>query len=260
MRSGHGTRRIAIACIAAAITSLQAAWAAGLGETDTPAQGPTPCPPPAGERSDAAILADRIVRRDSGQLLLDVAIRDQLQREIADALGLVRAAYPEVAGIHARERYRPSMLILGLEPPLRRQVQGMFDPAGAVATLRTGAPELDALNARLGLRGARSMGSLGVIFCFGPELNVVTAATAYTRLSGVSHADPDTRLGDGPDIAAARIDGDWYLVFRNAWGDCPAGCINEQFFVFVITGGHVRQAHLEAAPVRLLMRGRGWVD
>ena len=242
MRSGNGTRRIAIACVAAAITSLQAAWAAGLGETDTPAQGPTPCPPPAGERSDAAILADRIVRRDSGQLLLEVAIRDQLQREIADALGLVRAAYPEVAGIHARERYRPSMLILGLEPPLLRQVQGMFDPAGAVVTLRAGDPELDALNARLGLRGARSMGSLGVIFCFGPEINVVAAAAAFSRLNGVSFAEPDSRLGDGPDLEAARVNGDWFLVLRNAWGDCPSGCINEQFSFFVIAGGSVTRA------------------
>ena len=260
MRSGNGTRRIAIACVVAAITSLQAAWAAGLGETETPAQGPAPCPPPAGERSDAAILADRIVRRDSGQLLLDLSARDQLHRELADALRLVRAAYPEVAGIHARERYRPSMLILGLEPPLLRRVQGMFDPAGEVATLRTGAPELDALNARLGLRGARPMGSLGVIYCFGPELNVIVAAAAYARLNGVSYAEPDLRLGDSPDLEAARVDGDWYLVFRNAWGDCPSGCINEQFSFFAIAGGSVTRAAPEEAPFRLLMHHRGWED
>ena len=250
----------AIACAVAVFAVLHPTAASGLAATETPAQGTTPCPPPAGERSDAAVLADRIVRRDSGQLLVDLTARDGLERELADALLLVRAAYPEVAGIHARERYRPSMLILGLEPPLLRRVQGMFNHAGEVATLRTGAPELDALNAKLGLRGARSMGSLGVIYCFGPELNVVTAAAAYSRLGGVSYAEPDALLGDGPDLEAARVNGDWYLVFRNAWGDCPAGCINEQFFFFVITDGNVardseddaRRGWGTAEPFRLL--------
>ena len=261
VRIRGGTRvGAAIARVLVAFAVLHPSAASGLAETETPAPGPAPCPPPAGERSDPAILADRIVRRDGGHLLLDLAARDQLQRELAEALRLIRTAYPEVAGIHARERYRPSMLILGLEPPLLRQVQAMFDHAGEVATLRTGAPELDALNVRLGLRGARSMGSLGVIYCFGPYLNVVTAAAAYSRLSGVSYAEPDTRLGDGPDIEAVRVDGDWYLVLRNAWGDCPAGCINEQFFFFVVTGGQVRRTDDEAAPFRLLMRERGWLQ
>ena len=259
---GRGGTRVAtaIACAVVVFAVLHPTTASGLAETETPVQGPTSCPPPAGERSDAAILADRIVRRDSSQLLIDLTARDELERELADALLLVRAAYPDMAGIHAREQYRPAMLILGLEPPLLRRVQGMFKQPGEVATLQTGAPELDALNARLGLRGARPMGSLGVIYCFGPELSVVTAAAAYSRLNGVRYAEPDTHLGDGPDLEAARNNGDWYLVFRNAWGDCPAGCINEQFFFFLITDGNVRQADLGAAPFRLLMRDRGWED
>ena len=249
----------AIAC-AVVFAVLHPTMASGLADAETPAQGPTPCPAPTGERSDAAILADRIVRRGSGKLLLDLTARDELERELADALKLVRAAHPDVAGIHARERYRPAMLILGLEPPLQRQAQGMFDNAGGVVPLRTGDRELDALNAELGLRGAKSLGPLGVIFCFGPELNVVAAAAAYSRLDGVSYAEPETRLGDGPDLEAVPVNGDWYLVFRNAWGDCPAGCINEQFFSFVITDGQVRQADLEVARLHLLMRDSGWVD
>ena len=247
----------AIACASVVFAVLHPTTASGLAETEIPAQGPTPCPPPAGERSDSAILADRIVRRDSGQLLLELATRDQLERELADALRLVRAAYPEVIGIHARERYRPSMLILGLEPPLLRRVHGMFDRAGVIVTLRTGDPGLDSLNAELGLRGARSLGALGVIFCFGPELNVVTAAAAYSRLEGVSYAEPDARLGDGPDLEAVRVNGDWYLAFRNAWGDCPSGCLNEQFHFFVIADGSVRPADVEAAPFHRLMRDSG---
>jgi hypothetical protein len=150
------------------------------------------------------------------------------------------------------------MLILGLEPPLLRRVQGMFDGAGRVVTLRTGALELDALNAELGLRGAKLLELLGVIFCFGPALNVAAAAAAYSKLDGISYAEPDARLGDGPDLEAVRVNGEWYLVFRNAWGDCPAGCINEQLSFFVIAGGSVRQADSEAAPFGLLLADRGW--
>ena len=248
----------ALACAVVAISGLQPAWAAGLGETETPRPESTPCPGPASQRSDAAILADRIAGHDSGQLLLNLACLEELEREIAGALRVVRAAHAEVAGIRARERYRPSMLILGLERPLLQRVQGMFDPAGGLVSLRTGDPGLDALNARLGLRGARFLESLGVIFCFGPELNVMAAAAAYSRLDGVSYAEPDARVGDGPDIAAARVNGDWYLVFRHAWGDCPAGCINEQFSFFAITGGGVAQADPSGAPVRWLMAEKGW--
>ena len=261
VRISSGTRvGAAIACALVVFAVLHPTAASGLAETEIPAHEPAPCPPPAGKRSDAAILADRIVRRDSGQLLIDLTARDELERELADVLMLVRAAHPDVVGSHAREQYRTAMLILGLEPPLLQRVQGTFNPSGEVATLRTGDPELDALNARLGLRGARSMGSLGVIFCFGPELNVVTAAAAYSRLSGVSYAEPDTLLGDGPDLEAARVDGDWYLVFRHAWGDCPSGCINEKFSFFVIAGGSVTRAHSDEGPFRLLMHGRKWVD
>lgn len=261
VRIGSGTRvGAAIACALVVFAVLHPTAASGLAETEIPAHEPAPCPPPAGKRSDAAILADRIAGRDSGRLLLDLAIRNELERELADALRLVRAAHPQVAGIHARERYRPSVLILGLEPPLLRRVQGMFDRAGGVVTLRTGDPALDALNAELGLRGAKSMGPLGVIFCLGPELNVVAAAAAYTNLDGVSYAEPETRLGDGPDLEAARVKGDWYLVFRDAWGDCPSGCLDEQFSFFVIAGESVTRADSGEAPFHLLMQDRRWED
>ena len=259
MRSrGRPRAGAAIACAVVAVAVLQPTAAAGLGETEIPRLESTPCPPPAAARSDAAILANRIMLRDSSRLLLDLSSRDKLEREIADGLRLIREAHPEVAELHARERYLPSMLILGLEPPLLRRVQGMFDGAGRVVTLRTGALELDALNAELGLRGAKLLELLGVIFCFGPALNVAAAAAAYSKLDGISYAEPDARLGDGPDLEAVRVNGEWYLVFRNAWGDCPAGCINEQFSFFVIAGGSVRQADSEAAPFRLLMAARGW--
>ena len=251
-------KRAAIACAVMAAASLQNACAAGLVHSEVPSRESAVCPPPAGERGDAAILADRIMRRDSAQLRLDPSSRNKLAREIADVLRMVRAAHPGVAGIHARELYRPDTLILGLEPPMLQRVQGMFDASGRMVTLRTGAPELDSLNAELRLRGAKLLGPAAVIFCFGPALNSPAAAAVYAGLDGISYAEPDTHAGDGPDLEAARVDGDWYLIFRNAWGDCPSGCINEQLSFFVVSGGTVRPAASEAEPFRRLMAERGW--
>ena len=251
-------KRAAIACAVVAAASLQNACAAGLVDGEVPSRESAVCPPPAGKRSDAAILADRIMRRDSAQLRLDPSSRNKLAREIADVLRMVRAAHPDVASVHVRGLFRPDTLILGLEPPMLQRVQGMFDTSGRTVTLRTGAPELDSLNAELGLRGAKLLGQASVAFCFGPVLNLLPAAAAYSGLDGISYAEPDTYAGDGSDINAARADGDWYLIFRNAWGDCPSGCINEQFSFFVISGGTVSQTNSGAAPFRRLMAERGW--
>ena len=251
-------RRAAIACAVMAAASLQNACAAGLVDSEVPSRESAVCPPPAGERGDAAILADRIMSRSSSRLLFDPPIHDELAREAEDVLRMVRAAHPGVAGIHVRGLFRPDTLILGLEPPMLQRVQGMFDTSGRTVTLRTGAPELDSLNAELGLRGAKLLGQASVAFCFGPVLNLPPAAAAYSGLDGISYAEPDTYAGDGPDIDAARADGDWYLIFRNAWGDCPSGCINEQFSFFVISGGTVSQTNSGAAPFRRLMAERGW--
>ena len=148
-------RRAAIACAVMAAASLQNACAAGLVDSEVPSRESAVCPPPAGERGDAAILADRIMSRSSSRLLFDPPIHDELAREVADVLRMVRAAHPGVAGIHARELFRPDTLILGLEPPMLQRVQGMFDASGRMVTLRTGAPELDSLNAELGISDAR---------------------------------------------------------------------------------------------------------
>ena len=101
---------------------------AAIGETETSPEEATPCPPPVVERPDATILAERIMQRRSDQLLLDLAARTDLEQELGRVLGLVRTAGPKVAEIHARELYSPSLVILGLAPPLMERVSGM--PAG----------------------------------------------------------------------------------------------------------------------------------
>ena len=196
--------------------------------------------------------------RGSAQLRFARSSRDELAREIADALAAVRTVYPDVRDVRARELFRPDTLILGLEPPLAQSVQGMFDASGRMVTLHSGSAELDNLDTELGLGGARRLGPAAVLFCLHPVLNVPAAAAAYAGLDGITYAEPDAYAGDGPDIEAARVDGTWYLIFRAASGDCPSGCIDEQFSFFTVSGGVVMQGDPEAAPFRRLMAERGW--
>ena len=251
-------RHFAVACSLVVLAGLQQACAAGLGGSADAARESFRCPAPPGDRPEAAILADRILSRTGSRLVFVPSHRDELAGEIAEVIHAVRTAHPDVAGIWARELVRPDTLILAIEPPLAQPVRGMFDDSGRVVALRTGGPELDSLNDAVGLRGAKLLNASTVLFCFAPVLNVPAAAAAYAGLDGISHAEPDAFVGDGPDIEAARVHGTWYLIFRDASGDCPSGCINERLFYFTVSEGAVMQGDPEAAPFQRLMAERGW--
>ncbi len=69
-------------------------------------------------------------------------------------------------------------------------------------------------------------------------------------------------MGDRPNLQAMKNDGRWYVVFRDAWGDCPAGCTGQQLYYFTVSGEQVtRVAASEAASdstfVELVKRARG---
>lgn len=251
-------KRLAFACVWVALAGLQQGCAAGLGDSKDARSEVGRCPAPPDERPEAAVLAERILIRTGNRLAFDPSSRDELARELGDVLAAVRTAHPAMAAIAARELARPDSLILGLEPPLAEPVQGMFDESGRAAALRSGSPALDSLNEAAGLRGARLLDASTVLFCFAPVLNVPAAAAAYAELVGISYAEPDAPAGDGPDIEAARVHGTWYLVFRDASGDCPSGCIDEQLFFFTVSDGAVLPGDPEAAPFRTLLAERGW--
>ena len=78
---------------------------------ETDVVGTKPCPLPTVDRSDAAILADRMIQRNGSELLFDIRQRDDLEEEIRRILLLIRDAHPPVSLIHARAAYVPAMLI-----------------------------------------------------------------------------------------------------------------------------------------------------
>ena len=129
---------------------------------------------------EAAVLADRILRRENDDLLPDARRRRGLIRKIERALARIRDAYPATADISVREAHRPGMLLLGLEPDLFEAVSRLLDDARGSEALRTGYAEFDALNAKLGLRAVRPFPFTGVAaMYFDERVNIDAARKAY---------------------------------------------------------------------------------
>jgi len=190
-------------------------------------------------RSDATIIASGILSRESSELLFDSQEFAALSEELERVLGLIRNAYPASASIHARDPYVAGQVMLTVESPLKEAIQSAAARPDA-ATFVTGQAAFDALNAQLGgVRGLRTDGLQEhgyLLLCLDDRVNVRPASAAYSGLEGVRNAGINWMGGDGPDIDASRNGDTWYLVFRNAWGDCPAGCTDEELTFFTVAG------------------------
>jgi hypothetical protein len=77
-----------------------------------------------------------------------------------------------------------------------------------------------------------------VVLHFEQLFNPCLAAERYMELPGVRAATPvfDT-VGDGPEIFIGfHVHFGYTYLFRYAWGDCPSGCISEEYFYFRFHG------------------------
>ena len=203
-----------------------------------PAAHASPAAPAAPE---GRVLASRIMQRESDDLLLDAGRHGELSREIARVLTLIRQSHPAMGEISARDDSPPTFL-LGLDGALRDSVARRWGEGGRAAPPRTGHTAFDALNERLGLEAVRVWPALGsVALHLGARTNVDAAIGAYEAIDGVDYAEPDAVLGDGSDVHAAQSDGAWHVLFRRAWGDCPAGCLYEELSYFTVQGDRVEQ-------------------
>ena len=219
---------------------------------------------------EAALLADRILRRESDRLLLDAEERDELAGEIGGVLSQIREAYPEAADVAVRAPYVAGKLLVALEPALFETLSKLPVSDGSAsettAELLTGQAQFDALNARLGLSAIvwTFPDYRMLAFHFDNYLNVPVAAEAYQGIEGVEFAEPDALLGDGSDIDALKAEEEdaWYVIVRRAWGDCPAGCVNEAFDFFIVDADGVEQVSRARAAGNVafedLADSRGW--
>jgi hypothetical protein len=58
----------------------------------------------------------------------------------------------------------------------------------------------------------------------------------YQNLPGVIHSHANYLEGDWPNVYPRKMDGTMTYLFRYAWGDCPAGCIYNEYWYFIFEG------------------------
>ena len=194
--------------------------------------------PPVPNRSEAEILADRILERETADFFFDIPRRNQLIGEIEGVLSLIRAAYPPMSQIHAREWSEPGILWIRLERDFSEILKELFQDKEGQIRFETGNAEFDALNAKLGVQKVIRDGDTftNLFLYFDRGVNLRTASEAYSKVEGVRGGLGISPDGDSPDINAFKQGEAWYVIFKHGWGDCPEGCLYYEFFCFTVTG------------------------
>ena len=212
--------------------ALLAAAALGLLVWGIPARG-----------GEAALLADRILAAGCGDcLVFDRARRQQFAAEIDRVLARVRERRPDLADIRARAAFDPGALLIEADPAL-------LDALAQAPDSKTGYAAFDALSDKLGLESVRVFSFADTaLLRFAAPANIAAVARAYREADGVRDAEPNRMLGDGHDIAAARLGAVWHVVIDRAWGDCPSGCLYRETAFFTVSGDEVSE--IEPARAR----------
>ena len=135
---------------------------------------------------------------------------------------------------------------------------------GTLAPFCIGHTGFDALNRAVGLRAITTFSHLPDMFVidFDSDMDVSGVAARYESLDGMITTSPDAPMGDGPGIQVLRSNGEWFLVFREAWGDCPSGCMHSALHFFIADERRIARIHHEKAS-RMegfsdILAARGW--
>ena len=184
--------------------------------------------------------------------------------EVHSVLERIRTAWPDMTAITARPLWEPGTLILELGPVLGGATAEALAGPGVRTSFCTGHVEFDALNRSVGLRAVTAFPHLPDLYRvhFDPNRDVPDIAAQYTSLGGVVAAMPDVLLGDGPGIQALRSERAWFLVFRDAWGDCPSGCMFSKLHFYVADERRIaridRGEAVRMEEFSAILTARGW--
>ena len=193
--------------------------------------------------TEADILARRILPRPGSGFGWDPQKARALAHEIERVLSRIRDAHPVVKDVTARERFDPWTLILHLEPDLYGKVSRAASRLSVEPVpFHTGHEPFDTLNTESGLAALELFSFMSsAVFHFNKPVNPFIWLLHYSYVEGVEHAELSSRAGDGPDVEVSKSQGAWYAVFREAWGDCPSGCIGDELSFFIVEGDEVER-------------------
>ena len=149
-----------------------------------------------------------------------------LARDIEAHLAQIRARYGNIdTAINALSYHPPwvpSRILLRVDAATIQQIKE--------GTYRA----WDALNLKY-QHSETKIHSSFVALNFDGILHPRSLANLYADLPGVQYAEPDGYVGDSPNIYPRSTPSGLTYLFREAWGDCPSGCIYSKYWYFAIT-------------------------
>jgi hypothetical protein len=71
------------------------------------------------------------------------------------------------------------------------------------------------------------------------HINPFVVAFEYSKLRGIEGASANGYGGDWPNTYPWIVDDELVFLVREAWGDCPSGCIHSKFWYFKSNGDQI---------------------
>lgn len=204
---------------------------------------------------EAARLALRLGYSDDVTLEPDAA----KVAEIAAALAAVRALDPAAAAYNLKFMGPPdTALMIGyadsLRPALDAAAAGLSaDARGLKRPAALGIAALDSVATRFSA-GYELMDGYGALYLrlrFPRAVDLQKAGKLLSAVPGVTYAQADGLIGGPgyPVLVDSDGAGGWRVSTHRGWGDCMAGCINNEYWYYSVSGrlavsaGHYRRVY-----------------
>lgn len=181
----------------------------------------------------------------SGELTSPPELYDTIHDDVIAIRAEYGASVPKLS-IGFRTPWVPSMVIVAVTEEVKQQILGGDTAALDFINQQMNAIEMD--TSKLDRPG------LGwILIRFDGRKHPRRLAEAYGAVDGVTWAQPNVYFGDWSQWYPWRIPGGMSYLFRDAWGDCPAGCMYSNFYYFKRVNGQTEyvgryERYVDAEP------------
>ena len=203
-------------------------------------------------RSESEILASQMLIRQGADGFSHPDQLQQLSAEIQHILQLVRESKPPITDVSVVEAYSPGVVIVMPQPDFLKHVQSIVATGAESIPFLTGNQQFDQFNTKFGLYAVKIYSNLELMLLYyDPAVNPqhVSDLLTFRFNEHVKFAEPEFFLGDRPTIKVSKSGETWYVLVRRAWGDCPSGCIHQEFHFFTIKENHVKSIPFEESQL-----------
>ncbi|MFQ6069858.1 MAG: hypothetical protein ACE5LC_04950 [Candidatus Aminicenantales bacterium] len=181
-------------------------------------------------KQDLELTPDDYEEAELMSLCLSGELRapDDLSEKVLLSLASVRSAFGDefetINDLKFHSPWEPGCIIIGFDTETEKKVANGEYHAW------------DDLNAEYQVTRIELFRFGGAVLYFKDKLHPRRLAELYSVLPGVKYVEPNTFGGDFPNVYPRLTANGITYLFRNAWGDCPAGCIYSEFWYFFVLG------------------------